>query len=43
MDYEQKYEEVIEKAAVWFANRYQVKGYLDADDIDDFKNYMKGE
>ena len=43
MNDKQKYEEFIEKAAVWFANRYQVKGYLDADDIEDFKNYMKGE
>ena len=33
----------IDKAATWFANRYQVNGYLDADDIEDFKNYMKGE
>ena len=33
----------IEKASTWFANRYQVNGYLDADDIEDFKNYMKGE
>ena len=33
----------IEKVSTWFANRYQVNGYLDADDIEDFKNYMKGE
>ena len=33
----------IEKAATWFANRYQVNGYLDATDIDNFQNYMKGE
>ena len=33
----------IEKTSTWFANRYQVNGYLDADDIEDFKNYMKGE
>lgn len=31
----------IEKAATWFANRYQVNGYLDADDIEDFKKYME--
>ena len=31
----------IEKAATWFANRYQVNGYLDADDIVDFKKYME--
>lgn len=32
----------IEKAAVWFANRYQVNGsYLCADDTDDFEKYMK--
>ena len=32
------------KAAVWFANRYQVNGsYLCADDTDDFEKYMKGE
>jgi hypothetical protein len=30
------------KAAVWFANRYQVNGsYLCADDTDDFEKYMK--
>ena len=34
----------IEKAATWIANRYQANGsYLCADDIDDFRNYMKGE
>ena len=34
----------IEKAATWIANRYQANGsYLCADDIEDFKNYMKGE
>ena len=33
----------IEKAATWFANRYQVNGYLDADDIEDFISYMKGD
>ena len=33
----------IEKASTWFANRYQVNSYLDADDIEDFINYMKGE
>ena len=33
----------IEKVSTWFANRYQVNSYLDADDIEDFKNYMKGE
>lgn len=34
----------IEKAAVWFANRYQVNGsYLNAHDIEDFEKFMKGE
>ena len=33
----------IEKVSTWFANRYQVNSYLDADDIEDFINYMKGE
>ena len=34
----------IEKAATWIANRYQANGsYLCADDIDDFRKYMKGE
>ena len=33
----------IEKVSTWFANRYQVNGYLDADDIEDFISYMKGE
>ncbi len=34
----------IEKASVWFANRYQVNGsYLNAYDIEDFAKYMKGE
>lgn len=34
----------IEKAAVWIANRYQSNGScLDANDIDDFEKYMKGE
>lgn len=31
----------IEKAATWLANRYQVNGYFDADDIIDFKKYME--
>ena len=35
-------EEMIEKAATWFANRYQVQsGYLNANDIDDFKKAME--
>ena len=34
-------EKLIEKAATWFVNRYQVNGYLDADDIVDFKKYME--
>ena len=33
----------IEKASTWFANRYQVNGYLNADDIEDFISYMKGD
>lgn len=34
----------IDKAATWFANRYQANGsYLCANDIDDFVKYMKGE
>ncbi len=34
----------IDKAATWFANRYQANGsYLNADDIEDFTKYMKGE
>lgn len=34
----------IERAATWIANRYQSNGsYLNADDIEDFINYMKGE
>ena len=34
----------INKAATWFANRYQANGsYLCANDIEDFENYMKGE
>ena len=33
----------IEKTSTWFANRYQVNGYLDADDIEDFISYMKGD
>ena len=34
----------IEKAATWFADRYQANGsYLCANDIEDFRNYMKGE
>lgn len=34
----------IEKAATWFANRYQANGsYLCADDIEDFIKTMKGE
>ena len=34
----------IEKAATWFANRYQANGsYLNANDIEDFEKYMKGE
>ena len=33
----------IEKAATWFANRYQSNGsYLCANDIDDFLKYMEG-
>lgn len=36
-------EEMIEKAATWFANRYQVQGYLDSDDIDDFRKEMMEE
>ena len=37
-------EEVIEKAATWFANRYQAKCSLDANDIEDFRKAMeKGE
>lgn len=34
----------INKAATWFANRYQANGsYLCADDIEDFIKTMKGE
>ena len=34
--------EMIEKAATWFANRYQVNGsYLNANDIDDFRKAME--
>ena len=34
----------IDKAATWFANRYQVNGScLNANDIEDFIKYMKGE
>lgn len=34
----------IEKASTWIANRYQANGsYLNADDIEDFKKYIKGE
>ena len=34
----------IDKAATWFANRYQANGfYLCADDIEDFIKTMKGE
>lgn len=32
----------IEKAATWFADRYQANGsYLCADDIEDFEKYMR--
>ena len=34
----------IKKAAVWITNRYQSNGsYLNANDIEDFEKYMKGE
>lgn len=34
----------IDKAATWFANRYQANGsYLCADDIEDYIKTMKGE
>lgn len=34
----------VDKAATWFANRYQANGsYLNADDIDDFIKTMKRE
>lgn len=34
----------VDKAATWFANRYQSNGsYLCANDIEDFVKYMKGE
>ena len=34
----------IKKAAAWIANRYQSNGsYLNANDIEDFEKYMKGE
>lgn len=37
-------EEMIEKAATWFANRYQVQGgYLNSTDIDDFRKEMMEE
>ena len=33
----------IDKAATWFANRYQANGsYLCADDIEDFEKYIRG-
>lgn len=37
-------EEMIIKAATWFANRYQANGsYLNATDTEDFIKEMKGE
>ena len=37
-------QEMIEKAATWFANRYQVQdGYLNSSDIDDFYREMMEE
>lgn len=34
----------VKKAAVWIANRYQSNGsYLNANDIEDFEKYVKGE
>ena len=34
----------INKTTTWFANRYQANGsYLNADDIEDFTKYIKGE
>ncbi len=34
----------IGRAATWIANRYQANGsYLCADDIEDFRDFMKGE